>query len=159
MNIFTQIHITAKGKNLPIVSMNDEHLFNTIKLQLVKRPKAILEQYINNEYAEYAPEGMDEKVRKSLGKKKMPAKMSDELQVEIDEVEMEALEQALERMQPYLIVALCRDTLHLPVRDLLIELTGITTRVDLPSHTTYPTITEEEVLELTGGYPFEGDDE
>jgi hypothetical protein len=156
-NIFMQVHETREGKSLPIVSMGDDHLYNTIFLNLVKKPDRAIQQFMDENLREYAPEDMDDRTRRSLGLRKLTNKVKGQYEEALEELKDKSLEISLEKMLPYLVVALCRNTLHLKVRQLLIDLTGITQQVNLPQFMEYPVLTEEDVLELTGGHPFEED--
>jgi hypothetical protein len=169
--IFMKMHQTTSGIQKPIVSMTDDHLMNTLRLNLIKKVDRVIEDYRkqviqerDNILGKFAPPDMSERQRIALGKRLMKpkdqeklAKLEEDANEYIELIRSSALNQGFENMLPYLIVAASRDSLYQQVHELLVEITGINTTIDLPNDVVYPTMTRQEVLELTGGDVDEAD--
>lgn len=130
MNPYSLIHTERNGNRIAIVSMEDIHLVNTINLFLLKAPAKAVSEARNDAYAGYAPEGMDDRQRRTLGLRRMTqseaAKIEDTLQEFEDRVTKEMLEKAI----PYIIVGVTRNDTRAGVVTILQKLTGITGRLD-----------------------------
>lgn len=131
MNIFTLLHTERGGKKTPIVSMEASHLVNTVNLFLNKMRKQIMDDLLAQKVGNYAPEDMSEKVRRTLRLKKLDQAAVDRAKEEIEETEAEYIEEALERMLPYIVVGVCRDDTREGIVKILQEVTGISNQIIL----------------------------
>lgn len=135
MNIFLYEHKERSGKVQPIISMDAEHLCNYINFYLVKeknkKMKAIRDQMVRN----YAPVEMDEKVRKSLGLKKITQADLDIVERQLEEFETEYIQEAIEEIWQYIIVGVVRDDTREGVARILQEATGVNNQIVLPNLT------------------------
>lgn len=160
-SIFLRQHKGRDGKSQPIVSMDDSHLLNTIRLRLVKRVKehlGNLENEVKSDLLQgYAPDDMPAEIRRSLGLKKISSEKAEQVREKVEQLLETAhsamLNRAIELTMPYIVVAATRAGCLQGLHEIMKEATGIEARVELPEYTTYATMTREEVLELTGGYP------
>ena len=163
-SIFMKTHTTKEGMVKPIVSMTDSHLVNTIRLSLEKKLGRYLTELENQVKVDllqgYAPSDMDDRVRGSLGLRKISPEKEAETRAKVEELMDVArtvlVNKALKLTMPYIVVAITRASIRDEVGNIISQATGITEQVNLPEYTVYPTMTEREVLELTGGHPMDG---
>lgn len=143
MNIFTQKHETREHKLIPIISMDADHLVNTINLFFRKNLAAAEAAARHHVYEGYAPADMPEKQRIALGLRRPDPEQEEKLNRLIEDAKARVLEKAFNEKLAYLVVALIRDDTREGIVKMLQEVTGITTRIDLPDMT-------EDLLEVLG---------
>lgn len=141
MNIFTRIHTDREGNETPIISMGADHLIAFLNLILIKNVRRLVGGERNERMKEalrgYAPAGMSEKQRIVLRLKPRPSQdeinaLKEKFDAELDELESDAIESALEFCNDYIIVGVCRDDTREGVVKILQQVTGITGHIDLP---------------------------
>ncbi len=132
MNIFTQTHQDRDGNVTPIVSMDAEHLCNTVNMYLVRLPRKAGATYKARAFGEYAPMDMDDKARRALGRKKLTPEIEQRVIADLERIEASALEEGIERAMPYIVVGVARDDTRDGIIRILQEATGITRRIELP---------------------------
>lgn len=148
-NIFMQVHRTRDGKEQPIVTMGDEHLVNMIRFMLIKLPEESIEAERSRLLGNYAPPDMSKKQRRALNMPEATEQTLKDIETELSLIEQDVFQRALQKAVPYIVVGIARDTTHLEVREILVEATGLTQRVDMPEMITYPVMDANEV-ELLG---------
>lgn len=134
-NIFTQKHETRDHKRIPIVSMDADHLVNTINVYFRKnlaRAEAAARSHV---YDGYAPAGMPEKQRIALGLRRPDPEQEERFNALVEDAKARVLEAAFQERMAYLVVGLIRDDTREGIVKLLQDVTGITTRIDLPNMT------------------------
>jgi hypothetical protein len=167
VSIFMQLHTDRAGISKPIVAMTDDHLYATLRWWLVKSVNNKVQEFLKeveiekqNIVGKFAPPEMSERQRITTGKRSMRdsdrqklAEIDQKVQEQIEEVKTIALRISLRKMQPYLVVAMGRESLYQAVHQLIVEITGINIAMEMPDDVIYPVVDdeEEEIPELEAG--------
>lgn len=131
-NIFTKIHTDRDGNETPIVSMGTDHLVRMVNYIFRRGLQDRLQQIRNIGMSGFAPDGMPDRQRRSLGLRKLTDAAAQEIQNRIDEYEAQALESAMHEFWPYVVVGVMRDDTREGVIKILQDAFGINGRIELP---------------------------
>lgn len=131
-NIFTKMHTDREGNETPIISMGTDHLVRMVNFVFRRGLQQRLQQLRSHLVGGYAPEGMPEKQRRSLGLRKLTPERVQQVQSEMDEYESDALEAAMHEYWPYVVVGVMRDDTREGVVKILQDAFGINGRIELP---------------------------
>lgn len=131
-NIFTRIHVDRNGNRTPIISMEATHLVNYLNLMLRVKYQEARNALKASLLEGFAPEGMDEKVRKSLRLKKATDRQILAAEQRLEEFDAEYFDVLMSKIWPYIVVGIIRDDTHEGVRKLLQDVYGINDRIVLP---------------------------
>lgn len=156
MNPYSFVHETRGGVRVAIVSMKADHLVNTVNLFLNKIPDQQIRNYRNEAYHNYAPENMDEKVRRTMGLRKMSDKAKQDIEDTLVELEERIVREMIDKAMPYIIVGITRDDTRDGVVAILQNLTGITGQID---YQVPQARIDNDDMELLGDYHNDLDDE
>lgn len=148
MSIFMQVHTTADGKEIPLVSMDADHLVNMINLVFNKRLQKELAHLRNQIEEKFAPAGMSEKQRITLGLKMRTEEVDAKVVEAVERYTKEYMENAIEGYWQYIVVGVCRDDTRDGVVRILQEATGVNDMIHLPQFIHTPSLSSGEVVEL-----------
>lgn len=124
-NPFNAIHTTADGEQMMIVSMEDSHLLNMIRLLLVKKPAEYVDKQRSIAYRSYAAEQISTKTSKFLGLKSLSPEEKAIIENTLEEYKAGLEAAAFQHAIPYLFVALTRESTCEEAKEIVQELTGI----------------------------------
>ena len=150
-SIFTQIHTDRDGNETPLVSMDADHLVNTVNFFFKKGIENAKRQVMSQAGGSFAPVDMGDKQRRALGLKKLTPEIQKRIEEEIEDGLTELLHRTVESKWAYIVVGICRDDTRAGVVSILQDAFGVNGRVELP----HLTRGAQEILELEDGFDFD----